>query len=332
MNVFNVRYEVYSKRNSKSHFIVIGDLHGWISNEQIYKVVNNINDQNPDVILIAGDILAESYKWLQRKPIESLQKLMRYLTESGADVVTVLGNHDTHFMSDELLKQYLSLQDINGVHTLYNTSVDLKKNGESIHIAGLTTNPIDGVTAATNRVAKKNGIDQRPQRIIKTLEPLISLNQDQINILLAHDPRQLRMPAVDEATKDFDVRLAAHIHNGYLPFKKTTKDKKYLDQDWAHYLFLGMPKLIDRNFARGVAYGNSKFYVLCTQTNEYFLVKYNEEKEDNEYFEITVDDAINIIRDYDLTPSIITGGVNRYLGVPFEGSEVTSFEIKSKNK
>ena len=332
MNVFNVKYNVYTKKNSKTSFIVIGDLHGWISNEQIYKVVENINDQNPNIILIAGDILTESYRWLQRKPIERLQKLMKYLTESGADVVTVLGNHDTHFMSEELLKQYLSLGDIERVHPLHNTSVDLEKNGESIHVAGLVTDPIDGVTAVTNRVAKKNGIDQRPQRIIKTLEPIIDLNPDQINILLAHDPRQLRMPDVDEATKEFDVRLAAHIHNGYLPFKVTTKDQKYLDQDWAHYLFLGIPKLKERNFARGVAYGNRNFYVLCTQTNNYYLVKYNKEIGDNEYSKITIDEAIAIIKNYNLTPSIITGGINRYVGMPIEGSEVTSFELKSTEK
>lgn len=332
MNVFNVKYSVYTKKNSKSSFIVIGDLHGWISNEQIHKIVQNINDQDPDVILIAGDILAESYKWLQRKSIKRLEDLMRALTEGGADVVTVLGNHDTHFMSDELLKQYFSLGDIEGVHPLHNTSVDLDKNGESIHIAGLITDPRDGVTAVTNRVAKKDGIDQRPQRIIKTLEPIIDLNPEQINILLAHDPRQLRMPEVDKATSGFDVRLAAHIHNGYLPFKETTKDKKHVDQDWAHYLFLGVPKLKDRNFARGVAYGNTDFYVLCTQTNDYFLVRYNKEKNDNEYKEITIDEAIAIIKNYNLTPSVITGGVNRYVGVPFEGSEVTSFGIKSINK
>jgi hypothetical protein len=138
------------------------------------------------------------------------------------------------------------------------------------------------------------------------------------------------MPKVDEATRGFDVRMAAHIHNGYLPFSISTKTEKVLDQDWAHYLFLGLPKLKSRNFARGVAYGNTNFYVLCTQTNDYYLVMYDQEKKDNEYFKITMSVAIEFIKKYNLTPSVITGGINRYVGVPFEGSEVTEFSIKKR--
>ena len=66
MNVFNVKYEVLTKKGCKSKFILIGDLHGWVGNEQISKVVDNIKDGNPDIIFIAGDILAESYQWTQR--------------------------------------------------------------------------------------------------------------------------------------------------------------------------------------------------------------------------------------------------------------------------
>lgn len=330
MNVFNVKYEVFTKKDCKSKFILIGDLHGWIDNEQIAKVVNNIKDGNPDIILIAGDILAESYQWSQKEKINAVEKLLRSLTEGGADVVTVLGNHDTHVISEELMHNYQELENIPGVHPLFNTSVDLEKNDEIIHVAGLVTEARDGVTAATNMVVRTKGIDERPQRIIKTLEPLLDLNEEQFNILLAHDPRQLRMPQIDEATKDFDIRLAAHIHNGYLPFKRTTKKEKYLDQDWAHYLFLGIPKLITRNFARGIAYGNSKFYVLCTQTNDYYIVSYNEGKKDIEYKKISLEQAIELIKKYNLTPSIITGGINRYVGIPLEGSEVTSFSAKKR--
>lgn len=330
MNVFNVKYEVFAKKDCKSKFILIGDLHGWVDNEQIGKVVNNIKDGNPDIILIAGDILTESYQWLHRGKIATIEKLFRSLTECGADVVTVLGNHDTHIVNEELLHNYMELGSISGVYPLYNTSIDLNRNNDRIHIAGLTTDAKDGVTAFTNTVAKFKGIDERPQRIIKTLEPLLDIDEEKINILLAHDPRQLRMPEVDLATNTFDVRLSAHIHNGYLPLKITTKDERVLDQDWQHYLYLGIPKLINRNFARGIAYGNAKFYVLCTQTNDYYLVSYNNKKGDNEYKKITINEAIKIIRKYNLTPSIITGGVNRYVGVPFEGSEVTEFNIKKR--
>ena len=330
MNVFNVKYEVLTKKGCNSKFILIGDLHGWVGNEQIAKVVDNIKDGNPDIIFIAGDILAESYQWTQRGKVTEVEKLLRSLTEGGADVVTVLGNHDTHKLSDELMDSYLGLENIDGVHPLHNTSVDLEKNGESIHVAGVTTEARDGVTAATNMIPRFTGVDERPKRIVETIKPLLDLNDEQINILLMHDPRQLRMPEVDEATKGFDVRMAAHIHNGYLPFKISTTHESVLDQDWAHYLFLGIPKLKARNFARGVAYGNTNFYVLCTQTEDYYLVMYNEEKKDNEYFKITMNVAIDIIKKYNLTPSIITGGVNRYVGIPFEGSEVTEFNMRKR--
>jgi len=330
MQVFNVNYDVFTKKGSKAKFALIGDLHGWVANKQIMKVIDSIKDTNPDIVLIAGDILAESYQWTQTKEVNYVQNLLRSLTETGAEVVTVLGNHDTHVVSDELMHNYMNLESIPNVHPLFNSSVDLNKNGENIHIAGLTTEARDGVTAATNAIVRHLGVDERPQRIVKTLEPMLDLNQDQFNILLAHDPRQLRMPEVDEATKDFDMRVAAHIHNGYLPFKRTTKDEKYLDQDWAHYLFFGIPRKITRNFARGVAYGNKNFYVLCTQTNDYYLATYNEEINDIEYRKITEREALEIIRKHNLTPSVITGGVNRYVGIPLEGSEVTSINIKKR--
>ena len=330
MKVFNVNYDVFTKKDCKSKFALIGDLHGWINNKQIAKVIENIKNSNPDVVLLAGDIMAESYQWTKQDRIAYAQKLLRSLTETGADVVTVLGNHDTHVLTGELMYNYMSLEAIPGVHPLFNSSVDLNKNGENIHVAGLVTDAIDGVTAATNAIVRHKGIDERPQRIVKTLEPLLDLNPQQFNILLAHDPRQLRMPKVDEATKDFDMRVAAHIHNGYLPFKKTTKDEKYLDQDWAHYLFFGIPSLKSRNFARGVAYGNTELYVLCTQTGDYYLVKFNQEKNDNEYKKITEKEALTIIKEYKLTPSVITGGVNRYVGVPYEGSEVTHINIRKR--
>ena len=56
----------------------------------------------------------------------------------------------------------------------------------------------------------------------------------------------------------------------------------------------------------------------------------NREKKDNEYFKITMNVAIDIIKKYNLTPSIITGGVNRYVGIPFEGSEVTEFNMRKR--
>ena len=330
MKVFNVNYDVFTKKDCNSKFALIGDLHGWVNNKQINKVVESIKDNNPDIVLIAGDILAESYQWTQAQQVKYVKNLLRSLTETGAEVVTVLGNHDTHVITDELMRNYMNLESIPNVHPLYNSSVTLNKNGEDIHIAGLVTNAIDGVTAATNAIVRHKGIDERPQRIIKTAEPLLDLNHGQFNILLAHDPRQLRMPEVDEATKDFDMRIAAHIHNGYLPFSKTTKDGKYLDQDWAHYLFFGIPRKITRNFARGVAYGNKNFYVLCTQTNDYYLVTYNESINDIEYKKITEREALEIIRNNNLTPSVITGGVNRYVGIPLEGSEVTSINIRKR--
>lgn len=330
MKIFNVNYEVFAKKECNSKFVIIGDLHGWIDNKHIHNVVKNINDQNPDIIMVAGDILSKSNKWLEDSTIKSIRSLLRSLSETGADVVTTLGNHDNRLFNDNMIKNYLSLGDIERVHPLYNSSVDLNKHNENIHISGLATSYLDSFTYETNKLAAKNEIDPRPQRIIQTLEPLLNLNKNQINILLAHDPRQLRIPEVDEVTQDFDVRIAAHIHNGYLPFSKTTTDKKFLDQDWQHYLLFGMTPLKERNFARGIAYGNNNLYILCTQTDDYFLVKYNDLKQDNEYIEITLEEAIGIIKENNLTPSIITGGINRYVNIPFDGSEITSFKMKSR--
>lgn len=329
MKVYNTHYNVFTDKDSKLKYVFIGDLHGWINNEQIHKVIKNILEIKPDVIMIAGDILNSSKAWHDKEKIKELREFFSFLSSSGIDVVTVLGNHDTHSINDELLERYLSLE-TDKVHPLYNSSVDLEINDEKVHIAGLVTDSKDGVTAYTNRFAKKNGVDQRPGRIVKTLEPLLDIDKKDTNILLMHDCRQLRMNEVEDATSCFDVRLSAHIHNGYLPFEKTLKDKKYLDQDWRHYLYFGILPLKSGNFARGTIYGNGSRYVLCTQSNDYYYVYYNKNIQDIEYVEIPQSLALEIIKEYNLKPSIITGGVNRYVGLPIEGSEVTSFTLKKR--
>ena len=72
MKVFNVNYDVFTKKDCNSKFALIGDLHGWVNNKQINKVVESIKDNNPDIVLIAGDILAESYQWTQAQKLTSL--------------------------------------------------------------------------------------------------------------------------------------------------------------------------------------------------------------------------------------------------------------------
>lgn len=145
------------KKESKLTFIVIADLHSKDFGDNNRALINAVKGENPDVILIPGDMIIGSKKEDFTVALHLLKELMKI-----APVYYSHGNHEQrmqcygydettgeyHTVYDNLQNSkdkftskydhYRMLIDATGVKVLDNESTIIKVNGESIKITGLS--------------------------------------------------------------------------------------------------------------------------------------------------------------------------------------------------
>lgn len=153
---------------------------------RLKKIVNKINEQNPDLILLGGDYV-NSHNPKYTCPIEDIASELKNLKAKNG-VIGVLGNHDNWQGKDKILKALADanitiLQNENIPLALYkdNTS-ELKK----VFIAGL------------------EDIQTQTPNIKKALE-----NTKNPTILLTHSP-----DTFPEVSDNVFLTLAGHTHGG----------------------------------------------------------------------------------------------------------------------
>ena len=173
--------------------VQISDFHldGWMTPERLQRVVDLVNEQEPDLVAITGDFVAVSTDYISGLP-GPLGKL-----EATDGAVAVLGNHD-HMNDADAVRRALSSAGVvdvsNGVRTLH-------RDGAALHLCG-----VDSVM---------EGYD----RLDEVLEALDGAEPG-CAILLAHEPDFADETA---ATGRFDLQLSGHSHGGQvrIPFLKT---------------------------------------------------------------------------------------------------------------
>lgn len=182
---------------SSYKIILLSDLH--LGRELGYKysegLVKLVNQQEPDLVLIAGDIVDEKIEYVEDE--NSLMPLKRINAPLG--VVGIFGNHD-YFDKPNKLKVLL---EENKVKILTD---ETKWINEKLKITGLRDYHIEPGTQA--------------------LEKLSVDNQKYYSILLDHQPRR-----IDEAAQaGYDLYLAGHTHTGQLfPNRLITRKMYKLD-------------------------------------------------------------------------------------------------------
>jgi len=171
----------------------ISDFHldGWMTPERLERVVELVNEQEPDLVVITGDFVAVSVDYISGMP----GPLGRLKTADG--VVAVLGNHD-HMNDAGAVRRALSSAGVvdvsNGVYTL-------RRDGAALHICG-----VDSVMEGYDRL----------EEVLEALDDA----EPGCAILLAHEPDFADKTA---ATGRFDLQLSGHSHGGQvrIPFLKT---------------------------------------------------------------------------------------------------------------
>ncbi len=166
-----------------------------IGREFVEDVVRKVNALEPDIVAITGDLIDGS--------VDDLGAAVAPLGDIEASLGTyfVTGNHEYYSGADS----WLEFLDGLGIRALRNERVELEKNGESIHLAG-----VDDWTA--HQFGNGHGADVR--------RALHGRDEAKPVILLAHQPVQF-----EEAREHgVDLQISGHTHGGQIfPFGVLTR-------------------------------------------------------------------------------------------------------------
>lgn len=181
--------------NGKQKVVLVSDIHlgMMISNGKLDRMVQLVNNENADLILLAGDVFDEDLGPVIQNNMGDLLKNLR----ARQGVFAVLGNHE-FYGNATAAHEYLENHNI----TVLRDSVAVLPNG--IAIVGR-----EDITA--ERMYGKSR---------KTLDNLLSgINNDNPVFLLDHQPYNLS----EVAEHNVDLQVSGHTHNGQMwPFNYIT--------------------------------------------------------------------------------------------------------------
>ncbi len=162
-----------------------------MTGERLTEIVAQVNSLKPDLIAITGDLVDGTVD----KLLHEVTSLKDLTAENGVYFVT--GNHEYYSGVHDWTREIEKM----GIKVLNNENVTIKKENESLYLAGVTDHE-------AKRFVKDHASDFK--------KALYGLARDKKKILLAHQPI-----AVKEAAEyGADLVLAGHTHGGQVwPFK-----------------------------------------------------------------------------------------------------------------
>lgn len=198
----NVSKSCGDTKNMKA--VLVADLHmGYaIGVNQITKMVDKINAQNPDIVIIAGDIFDNSYDGLDDP--EGIKKQLKSI-KSKYGVYATFGNHD---IDEKILMGFTF--DWSG------TNLNDSRMTSFVKDCGITlmqdnTQLIDNKFYLVGRRDKeKSGNTDGSRKSIKELTE--NLDKTKPIFVIAHEPDELQ----ETANAGADIDFSGHTHNGQL--------------------------------------------------------------------------------------------------------------------
>jgi len=153
----------------------------FVSFNDVFRMVELSNQQNPDVVVLTGDYVTWSRKFIP--PVAEALKALK----SRFGVYAVLGNHDVRVNASEVTRSLERSQ----INVLRNASAKIDLKGESLWIAG-----VDEYMYGQSDIAKA----------------IRNVPRSQPKILLAHNPEIMQ----DASRHGIDFVLAGHTHGGQI--------------------------------------------------------------------------------------------------------------------
>lgn len=198
------RYEVLSPKwngEKSGKIIFLSDLHNHEYGLHNKKLIDKIKMENPELILIGGDILVGK----EDISYESAAKFVEAICKI-APVYYANGNHEQRMKEkpekygDAFVKYKKRLLDA-GVCFLENESAEVELDGNKLSLTGLELRMEVYEKMKTHKVTK----DDIAQKVGQA-------NREEIQILLAHNPEYM------EAYQAWgsDITLSGHLHGGLI--------------------------------------------------------------------------------------------------------------------
>ena len=199
---------VYNTNTKKDLTIIhISDIHFNTDTNlsKLNKLTTEIKKNNPDYIMISGDLIDEPKIIKNKYKIKELLQFLSNLSEITKIFIS-LGNHD--IFSPEDLKFFNKLNELKNIYILDN---DCYKD-EFIYISGLTL---------PNNYYYNITHEESSEVLVKHLtnnRKLISkLPRELPKVILIHSPIKLTNKEVLNKLKEYDLILSGHTHNGMVP-------------------------------------------------------------------------------------------------------------------
>lgn len=208
-NIKTTNYTIKINKQIKNHndlkIVLISDLHlGYnIDNSHISKMVQKINQQQPDLVVISGDIFDNDYEAIL-EPNKIIQTLKNIQSKYG--VYACYGNHD---IQETILIGFT----FDNPHDKDESDIRMdeflkKANIHLLHDEGVLIDNSFYLFGRADRQKPGKNIKKRktPQQITQ------NMNKNLPIIVLDHQPDQLQ----DLADAGVDLDLSGHTHNGQI--------------------------------------------------------------------------------------------------------------------
>ena len=199
------RYIVKNNKIPKSFdglkIVHISDVHSKIFGKNNYKFFEKINEINPDVIFMTGDIIDDS-----EKNIKGYVDIYKDLFKKYP-IYYSIGNHERK-LGYKKYKEYISLLKANGVNVIVNGSTYFKKGNDKIKINALKFRE--------NMQPRVLTTQKKDKYINYMKKKLNNIDTNEFNVLLVHDPENFEMY---EKLK-VDLVFSGHVHGGLIRFGK----------------------------------------------------------------------------------------------------------------
>ena len=163
-----------------------------------YRVVEKINKEQPDIIVMTGDMV-NKYDKKFNKFLELAEELSK-----SYKIYYIQGNHEQRLKKHDL-GLILNRLDKLGIKVLKDEKTKLERSGGAINIYGID------IPLQFYKVINK------PANIEKIIyEKLKNYNKEEYNILLAHNPLYFEL----YSKYNVDLILSGHVHGGMvrIPF------------------------------------------------------------------------------------------------------------------
>ena len=204
----------------------LSDLHvGSYGNKTkfIQKIVDQVNEENPDLVAFTGDIVNTEPEELQ----PFTQTLSHLHAKDG--VVSVLGNHDYCLYGDrsrwsDVREGGLKVAEIEqtmGWNVLLNQSVTVERDSAKIAITGVENTGKPPFPQIGNLKAAVEGI---------THYDTANCDKNLFTVLLSHDPSHWRMEVVPKT--DIPLTLSGHTHAAQLKLGNWSP-VKWMYKEWS---------------------------------------------------------------------------------------------------